>query len=105
MRSLRKRDLIASYERGPDHPDHRAGAYWSIRTSIADYHLPDALPCPLLQTTRLANEPTRLKRLDATVQQRLINWGFAVCDAALRAHVEPALPPPRDFPYPDVKVG
>jgi hypothetical protein len=26
-------------------------------------------------------------------EQRLINWGYAVCDAALRAHVDPRLPP------------
>ena len=35
---------------------------------------------------QLAELPTRLKRLDATTQERLINWGYAVCDAALRKH-------------------
>jgi NTE family protein len=43
---------------------------------------------------------TRLKRLDDTRQERLINWGYAVCDAALRKHVDPSLPRPADFPYP-----
>lgn len=31
---------------------------------------------------------TRLKRLDDRLQKQLINWGYAVCDAALRAHVD-----------------
>ncbi|HSH78365.1 MAG TPA: patatin-like phospholipase family protein [Herpetosiphonaceae bacterium] len=105
VRSLRKNELIAAYRRAPEHPDHRDGAYWGIRTNIADYRLPDALPCPHEQTQRLADEPTRLKKLDAVVQQRLINWGFAVCDAALRRHVDRTLPRPVDFPYPSAKVG
>jgi NTE family protein len=39
------------------------------------------------------------------LQERLINWGYAVCDAALRRHVDPALPLPRGFPYPEAGVG
>ena len=44
--------------------------------------------------------PPRLKPLDATLQDRIINWGYAVCDAALRKHVDNTLPLPRNFPYP-----
>lgn len=95
VRSLRKRQVIEAYQRG-----ERAGAYWGIRTNIADYPLAEALPCPFDRTTELANTPTRLKRLDADWQERLINWGYAVSDAALRAHVEPGLPAPTAFPYP-----
>jgi NTE family protein len=29
----------------------------------------------------------------------LINWGYAVCDAALRKHVAPNLGPKPAFPY------
>jgi NTE family protein len=95
VRSLRKRQVIDAYTRG-----ERQGAYWGIRTNIADYGLPTALNCPFDRTTELANTPTRLKRLDDEVQERLINWGYAVCDAAVRAHVAPAVPAPRGFPYP-----
>ena len=38
------------------------------------------------------------------MQERLINWGYAVCDAALRKHVEPALAKPAGFPYPAAQV-
>ena len=95
VRSLRKRQVIDSFK-----SKARKGAYWGIRTNIADYKLPDALPCPLPRTMQLAELPTRLKRLDDTTQERLINWGYAVCDAALRKHVDPTLKPPADFPYP-----
>jgi NTE family protein len=57
------------------------------------------------QTLVLAETPTRLKRLDAVLQERLINWGYAVCDAAMRKHVEVGAAPPAAFPYPAAKVG
>jgi NTE family protein len=100
VRSLRKRQLIDSYlafAQG-DRVRGRKGAYWGIRTHIADYGLTDALPCPPARTMALAEIPTRLKRLDDTLQERLINWGYAVCDAALRKHVNSDLPKGR-FPY------
>jgi NTE family protein len=105
VRSLRKRQVVASYKLPPDQADHRDGAYWGIRSHIVDFALPDALPCPADQTTALAETPTRLSRLSTVQQERLINWGYAVCDAGMRKHVEPPLPPPAGFPYPDAKVG
>jgi NTE family protein len=96
VRSLRKRQVIDAFVR-----KEREGAYWGIRTDIADYQLADALPCPFARTLDLANTPTRLKRMDAELQERLINWGYAVCDAALRKHVDPQVAKPAGFPYPD----
>ena len=104
VRALRKRQVIESFKAEEDDRNHRKGAYWGIRTDIADYRLPDALPCPLARTTELAQTPTRLKRLDDERQERLVNWGYAVCDAALRKHVDPGLPRRGDFPYPEAKV-
>lgn len=99
VRSLRKRQVIASYKLGL-----RKGAYWGVRTNIADYQLPDAMNCPFTQTLKLANIATRLKALDATLQEQIINWGYAVCDAALRKHVDATLPAPIAFPYPAAGV-
>jgi NTE family protein len=99
VRALRKRQVIDSFSTAS-----RTGAYWGIRTNIADYGVGGALPCPLDRTTELAQLPTRLKRLDDEVQERLINWGYAVCDAALRRHYNPDLPAPAAFPYPAVAV-
>jgi NTE family protein len=100
VRSLRKRQVIAAYQQG-----ERDGAYWGVRTNILDYQVDNPLPCPFDQTMALARIPTRLKALSDSDQMRLINWGYAVCDAALRKHVNPALPPPPDFPYPGQGVG
>jgi NTE family protein len=93
--SLRKRQVIASYQMRL-----RKGTYWGIRTNILDYKLPTAMPCPFEQTQALANTGTRLKKFDPVLQERLINWGYAVTDAAIRKHVDPSAPAPSDFPYP-----
>lgn len=92
--SLRKRWLIGSFEN-----KERAGGYWGIRTNISDYGLPDAMDCPFDETMELACTPTRLKAMGTNLKQRLVNWGYAVCDAALRAHFDPKLPAPKGFPY------
>ncbi len=100
VRSLRKRQVINSYVAGS-----RTGTYWGIRTNIADYELTDAMDCPFEQTHKLANVKTRLKRMDSKIQKRLINWGYAVCDAAIRRHVDPSQSKPANFPYPDKGIG
>lgn len=100
VRNLRKRQVVQSYVDG-----ERKGTYWGIRTDIKDYELADPLNCPHDQTMRLADTPTRLKRLESKRQRRLINWGYAVCDAAIRKHLDPGLPAPDDFPLPEVGVG
>jgi len=99
VRALRKRQLIDSYI-----AKQRDGTYWGIRTNVADYKVPTPLPCPFDRTMRLAETPTRLARMDPLLQERLINWGYAVCDAALRRHVDPAIPAPTKFPYPKAEV-
>jgi len=99
VRSLRKRQVIDSYKSGA-----RKGAYWGIRTNIADYKLADPLDCPFDRTMALAETPTRLKRLDDSLQERLINWGYAVCDTALRKHVDTQITKPAGFPYPAAGV-
>ena len=95
VRARRKIQLIEAYQRGD-----RDGVYWGIRTNVADYDCSVHLPCPHASTMALANVATRLKRMDDKLQDRLINWGYAVSDAALRAHVVPDLPEGR-FPYPE----
>lgn len=98
VRSLRKRQLIGAFEAGL-----RKGAYWGIRTNIEDYGVA-GLPCPLERTQALAAVPTRLADTDDLTQQRLINWGYAICDTALRRHVVPELDRAAQFPYPEAAV-
>ncbi len=99
VRSLRKRQVIGSYVNGT-----REGAYWGIRSNIADYGLASAMDCPFSKTIKLANIKTRLKSMDSDQQKKLINWGYAVCDAAIRKHVHSDLPAPVGFPYPQAGI-
>jgi NTE family protein len=99
VRSLRKRILLNAYTNG-----RRTGAYWSIRGSIEHYPIEDPLDCPPDRTRELANIQTDLATKDITTQRRLINWGYAMCDAGMRSWVEDDLPRPGDFPFPEEKV-
>ncbi|HEY3163564.1 MAG TPA: patatin-like phospholipase family protein [Candidatus Limnocylindrales bacterium] len=75
VRSLRKRLLIAAYQRGD-----RTGAYWGIRQQLP---AGNPLSCPPDQTMALANLPTRLDGMTDQIRDRLINWGYAAADAAI----------------------
>lgn len=101
VRNLRRRQLIESYKM-----KIRRGAYWSIGADLNnDYNLPDTLICPFEKTNKLANVATRLKRLDSATQEKLINWGYAVADAALRQYVDVTLLPTKQFPFNSVGTG
>ncbi len=108
--NLRRRQVIASFERYRLEGntslanDGRKGAYWGIQSHIADYGHADPLPCPPARATELANIETRLAALEPALQDRLINWGYAVCDTALRKYVDPSLQKPDRFPYPAADV-
>jgi NTE family protein len=94
--SLRLRGLIDELT---STPPRRAGAYWGIRTDIAQYNVANCLPCPTNTTMALASVSTRLAALPTVTQERLINWGYAITDAALRAHTTLGVSTPQGFPY------
>ncbi len=96
VRRLRQRQLIGGFLRGD-----RRGTYWGISSDAANYQLDDPLPVDPAQTAALAAVPTRLKRLDQPTQERLVNWGYLICDTALRKWVRPELPRPHELPYPN----
>ena len=99
VRALRKRQVIGGLAAGA-----REGAYWSIWSEVADFHLADALDAPDARAKELAHVSTRLKKLDAHTQERLVNWGYAICDTAIRKHVRPGTPPPAGQPYPEAGI-
>jgi NTE family protein len=95
VRALRKRQVVGGLA-----ARLRQGAYWSVWSHIADYGLPDALAASEAATTMLAETPTRLGKLDSARQERLINWGYTICDTAMRKWVLPGTPQPTSLPYP-----
>jgi NTE family protein len=103
VRNLRKRKAINAFD-----ATLRDGPYWGIRTDLRNYvkdGLKDPLSAPYEQTVRLAEFETRLRKVPDLTQKRLMNWGYAVCDAAMRTHVIPGTPPPAGFPFPEAGVG
>lgn len=99
VRALRKRQLIDSFKQGA-----RDGAYWGMRTDPSDYGVGMSLNCPRDACMRLAETPTRLKRMPEELQKRLVNWGYAITDAAIRGHVDAATPAADRFPFGDAGV-
>ena len=95
-RALRKRWLITEFESG-----RKRGAYWGVGTSIESYG--DA-SSPFKDTTLtddLVSVPTRLARFADGTQGRLINWGFVLCDVALRRRATVAIPTATELPLPE----
>ena len=101
VRKLRRQELIGSAD-----PEKRRVAYWALNSTLLDYvdggreHDPDFAPLEVSEAgrTEMMTISTRLAALERPQQQRLINWGYAGCDAALRAY---AVSGPRGtFPYP-----
>jgi predicted acylesterase/phospholipase RssA len=100
LRELRRRQALTVFTSGI-----KAGCYWSISTPIEEFGVEEHLPCPSAETALLAAIPTRFVRLDRRTQERLINWGYAVTDAAIRAHLDPSAPAADMFPFPGSGVG
>ncbi|MBC7778566.1 MAG: patatin-like phospholipase family protein [Proteobacteria bacterium] len=80
---------------------HYAGAYWSLRATTADYPADTCLVCPPARAAELAALPTRFAGMDPALQERLVNWGYAICDLALRSWHDDTLVRPAEFPYRD----
>lgn len=98
--ALRKRMLIAAYERG-----EARGAFWAINANPADYPAMEqpGLPVAPERIQDLAAIRTRLDRFKEQEQCELINWGYAISDVAVRSRAShlafrsqaPAWPYPR----------
>jgi NTE family protein len=99
VRNLRKRTLLEALT-----TNERFGAFFSIRSDISSYPAQNKLDCPFAKTQQLAAVATDLAAKDQLTQRRLINWGYAICDAGLRSWVDDTLPAPLDFPFAAEKV-
>lgn len=99
---LRKRFLIEQFQQ-----NKRPGAYWGIATHIGDYKIADGLACSDAVVRPIATIRTRLDPFSEIEQCQLINWGYALCDAAVRRYapqVAKSLVPP-NWPYPTHSLG
>jgi NTE family protein len=81
-RALRRRMVVDAIDGG-----RITEGLWRVSTRIADFKLPDALIDDSPATAALQCIPTRLTGLDERQQCELINWGYALCDAAMRSRL------------------
>lgn len=86
-RALRKRALVENFKSGG-----KKGTYWGIATRIEDYRLEEnGLRAPMTKdsgvTRSISEIRTRLNAFKDKEQGILINWGYALTDAAIRRHV------------------
>ena len=96
VRSLRKRQVIESFR------VDKSGMYVGIRSEIASFPVSVLRRRPP-RRPELADLATRLSAMSREEQERLINWGYVVCDAGLRSHVanEADLDGATPLPYPN----
>jgi NTE family protein len=73
----------------------RLGTYWGIWSDLQNFVKSEAsrnapsqgfLEANFKDSLKLARVQTRLKSIDSSDQEKLINWGYAICDAAMRTH-------------------
>jgi len=76
------------------------GAYWLISWPIEKFTVDGALKVDKSWSDRLASIRTRLDPFTDEEQRRLINWGYALADAAVRKWVEPSQLKP-GWPFPE----
>lgn len=90
----------------------RKGAFWDMERRLNELTVDDQLSGVEVMSIdkeiqhNLANTPTRLKCLKRDYCKKLINLGYAQCDAHMRTYViaDQKLPCPKDFPYPEATM-
>ena len=105
QRALRKRQLIANYlpPKSSENSNENSqkgsyyGAYWGIDTNIEEY--PGITPLVSYgDFDEMANLPTQFRPFSIKDQKALINWSYALSDAALCSRYDLNLPSATDLP-------
>lgn len=78
-RALRKRWLVDDFESG-----RKRGAYWGIGTEVEAYQDAESPFTDTEVTNSLVSIATRLARFDDPIPSQLVNWGYVLCDVAVR---------------------
>jgi NTE family protein len=80
-RTQRRRQIVEAFA-----SRQRAGAFWSLTSRLEDY-TGAKIPPGMIDNEGLDVIATRYATIDSRTQQRLINWGYVICDAAMRTHM------------------
>jgi NTE family protein len=98
-RRLRRSWLVGDFQLKARH-----GTYWGIATHIANYGVSNPIATDSVITASLQHIRTRLNPFTATEQGQLINWGYALTDAAMRSHTLTSPVPPGALPFPAIPL-
>lgn len=90
-RALRRRMVMSDLTEPEGSPRGCKGALWRIGTNINAFRLNDAMTIDSPVTAALQHIRTRLNPFSPREQGELINWGYALCDAGIRKHVDTAV--------------
>lgn len=103
-RALRRRWLIRDLQRGD-----MKGTFWGIGTNIDEYPLGGQRPLAMVAYSdnlrSLSRMRTRLNGFSDREQASLINWGYALADAALRSRVLHPGVPAGMWPVPEHRLS
>jgi NTE family protein len=94
-RDLRRRVIAQDFKE-----EKARGAYWLISWPIERFPVEGALKVNQEWADRLGSIRTRLDPFTDEDQRRLINWGYALADAAVRKWLEPS-PLKPGWPFPE----
>ena len=95
VRSLRRSETVGQLVAN----SVRHGAFWSIQTRYSDYER-RSIDVDDRWAGVLKKVPTRLWHIDVRRRKQLVNWGYAITDAAVRSFLSDDLVASR-LPYPD----
>ena len=87
LRDVRKRVLVEHKFKDSRVPQQ--GAYWGIASKVANFPLNDPMLKDCDTSDRLANLRTRLGHHTPREIGELVNFGYAMCDTAMRSHLQP----------------
>ncbi|HEX6100486.1 MAG TPA: patatin-like phospholipase family protein [Thermoanaerobaculia bacterium] len=94
VRSLRRRQVVSAFQ-APEDP-HK-GVFFAMWTPASKFTT-SSLQFDEQRGLDLATVPTRLAELKPEMQNRLINYGYAMAERAIRTHFDPQAFAPAKFP-------
>ncbi|HEX7150262.1 MAG TPA: patatin-like phospholipase family protein [Thermoanaerobaculia bacterium] len=99
VRSLRRRQILAAFDKTKElgKNDPHSGVFFAMWTPASKFTT-SSLQFDEKRGRDLAKTPTRLSEMKPELQNRIINYGYAMAERAIRTHFDPAAFAPTKFP-------
>jgi len=99
VRSLRRRQIVAAFDKKTEigQKDPHSGVFFAMWTPASKFTT-SSLQFDEKRGLELAKTPTRLAELKPELQNRIINYGYAMAERAIRTHFDKDALAPAKFP-------